>query len=595
MRFENLSTSLTTLSVRLEASPLIEHTSIAVKMPAKSPFPDLDIPDVGIWDILFERKNRPFPDSQGTQIALPTYLTANADYVAVILHDPYASRSYTYGQLKQAATDFGKGLRSLWDWQKGDVLGIYSPNNIDVPAVIWGTHYAGGIVSPANPGYTAEELAFQLRDSGAVALVTEVPQLKIALQAAKMVGIPENRIILIGDQRDPEGRFKHFTSIRNISGTERYRRVKVNPDKDLAFLVYSSGTTGKPKGVMLSHRNIVANVLQGLAYEPQLTEKDNILAFLPFFHIYGLTCILHFSVYRGNKCVVMPKFDIEDWCRIVQDHKITFAYMVPPVVLLLSKHPCVDKYDLSTIRMMNSGAAPLTKEIVDAVYKRTKLKVKQGYGLSETSPTTHMQDWADWQTHIGSVGKMLPNQVAKFMSPEEKELPVGEVGELWIKGPNIFKGYLNNPEGTKNALTDDDYFKTGDVGYLDKEGNFYITDRVKELIKYKGFQVPPAELEGLLASHEKINDVAVMGIYREDIASEVPLAYVVPKQGVQVGPELEKEIVGWLASKVANHKRLRGGVKFTDEIPKSASGKILRRLLKDKYLKETANAPKAKL
>jgi 4-coumarate--CoA ligase len=185
-------------------------------------------------------------------------------------------------------------------------------------------------------------------------------------------------------------------------------------------------------------------------------------------------------------------------------------------------------------------------------------------------------------------------QSARFF-PDEKELPAGETGELWIKGPNIFRGYLNNPEGTKNALTEDGYFKTGDVGHQDKDGNFYITDRVKELIKYKGFQVPPAELEGLLLSNPRIADVAVIGIYREDLASEVPLAYVVPNEG-KGSPELEKEIVEWLAAKVANHKRLRGGVRFTNEIPKSASGKILRRMLKMKWQEEQKSAkPKAKL
>lgn len=290
----------------------------------------------------------------------------------------------------------------------------------------------------------------------------------------------------------------------------------------------------------------------------------------------------------------MPKFDIEDFCRFVQEEKITFSYVVPPVVLLLSKHPVVEKYDLSSIRMLNSGAAPLTKELVDAVHQRTKLKVKQGYGLSETSPTTHTQPWEVWYSTIGAVGTLLPNMTAKYMSPEEKEVPAGEVGELWIKGPNIFKGYHNNPEATKNALTDDGYFKTGDVGYQDKDGNFYITDRVKELIKYKGFQVPPAELEGLLTSHDKIDDVAVLGIFKKDLATEVPRAYVVPRKGVQAGKELEDEIVQWLSSKVAQHKRLRGGVRFIDEIPKSVSGKILRRVLKVKA-QEEEDRPRAKL
>ena len=203
--------------------------------------------------------------------------------------------------------------------------------------------------------------------------------------------------------------------------------------------------------------------------------------------------------------------------------------------------------------------------------------------------------WELWDKTIGSVGTLLPNQTAKYMSPEEKELPIGETGELWIKGPNIFKGYLNNPEGTKNALTEDGYFKTGDVGHQDKDGNFYITDRVKELIKYKGFQVPPAELEGLLLSHPLVNDVAVIGIYNKDQATELPRAYIVPKPGVEGSSKTADDIMQWLQAKVANHKRLRGGVRFVDEVPKSVSGKILRRLLKVKALEEEEKGQKAKL
>lgn len=203
--------------------------------------------------------------------------------------------------------------------------------------------------------------------------------------------------------------------------------------------------------------------------------------------------------------------------------------------------------------------------------------------------------WDLWDKTIGSVGTLLPNQTAKYMSPEEKELPTGETGELWIKGPNVFKGYHKNPEATKNALTEDGYFKTGDVGHQDKDGNFYITDRVKELIKYKGFQVPPAELEGLLISHPTVNDVAVIGIYNRDQATEVPRAYIVPKPGVEGSPKMADDIMQWFQAKVANHKRLRGGVRFVDEVPKSASGKILRRLLKIKAQEEEEKGQKAKL
>ncbi|KAL8713619.1 MAG: hypothetical protein Q9220_002481 [cf. Caloplaca sp. 1 TL-2023] len=522
---------------------------------------------------------------------------------AFIYQDSDTGRSYTYSQVKQTAIDFGKGLKAVWEWEKGDVLGLFTPNSIDTPAVLWGCHWAGGIVSPANPGYTADELTFQLKDSGAKGLVTQKALLATAVKAAERAGIPLDRIILLGDERDATVRFKHFQSVRNLAGTSRYRRTRPNPETDLAFLVYSSGTTGHPKGVMLSHKNIVSNILQGKVGEGgQLTwnggpdgQGDRVLAFLPFYHIYGLTCLMHQAIFSGFTLIVMPQFSIEKFCATVQKLRITFAYIVPPIVLLLSKDPVVEQYDLSSLRMMNSGAAPLTHELVDAMYKRIKCPVKQGYGLSETSPTTHNQPWEDWNKTVGSVGRLLPNQIAKFMSPEEIEVAAGEVGELWIKGPNIFKGYLNNPEGTANALTEDGFFKTGDVGYQDRDGNFFITDRVKELIKYKGFQVPPAELEGLLASHAKINDVAVVGIYDKDQATEIPRAYVVPAPGVEGGQTTEAEIQEWLAARVAKHKRLRGGVRFVDEIPKSPSGKILRRKLRLRAQAEEAEPIKAKL
>jgi len=538
------------------------------------------------WEFLFERKEKPFPDNK------------------VIYLDPYTQRSYTYIQVKNAAIQFGEGLKALWDWQRGDVLAFYTPNCIDTPAITWGCHWAGGVISPANPNYTVEELTFQLKDSGARAIVTQLPFIKNAQEAAKKAGIALDKVIVMGDQKDLTYRVKHFTSVFNAAGTSRYRRTKASkPAEDLAFLVYSSGTTGHPKGVMLTHRNIVANTMMikaGEAGRLQSTggptgEGDKLLAFLPFFHIYGLTCLIHQSILSGLQLVVMPKFELEDFCRFIQEFRITFAYVVPPVLLQLSKHPLVDKYNLSSIRMMNSGAAPLTRELVESVYKRLNIPVKQGYGLSETSPTTHSQPWEDWDKTIGSVGTLLPYQTAKYMSAEENEMPVGEVGELWIKGPNVFKGYLNNPESTSHALTADGYFKTGDVGYQDKDGNFYITDRIKELIKYKGFQVPPAELEGILVSHPDIEDVGVIGVYSKDHASELPRAYVVPRDGLAKTNKTAQDIVKWLDKKVANHKRLRGGVRFVDEIPKSVSGKILRRQLKAKAQEEEEGSTKAKL
>ncbi|KAK3675351.1 hypothetical protein LTR78_004861 [Recurvomyces mirabilis] len=276
----------------------------------------------------------------------------------------------------------------------------------------------------------------------------------------------------------------------------------------------------------------------------------------------------------------MPAFNLEAFCAAIQRYKITFTYVAPPVIVQLSRGANVQKYDLSSLKMITSGAAPLTKELVSFVHGKLKLKVNQAYGLSETSPMTHTQPWEEWWTSVGSVGKLFPNMTAMYVSEEGKEVPAGEKGELWLKGPNVFKGYWRNEEATKNAITPDGYFKTGDVGMQDEIHNFYISDRVKELIKWNGFQVPPAELEGILLDCDMVEDVAVIGVYLEKDHTEAPRAYIVPAKGQKPSEELGRKISAWLDERVAYYKKLRGGVRFIDEVPKSPAGKILRRVLK---------------
>ncbi|KXS94925.1 hypothetical protein AC578_3933 [Pseudocercospora eumusae] len=562
-------------------------------MPTKSSFPDIDIPNVDLWAFIFDRKDRDFSDDK------------------VIYRSCNSHRKYTFREVKAAATAFGEGLCNLWDWQRGDVLNIYAPNDIDVGPIIFGLFFAGGIVSPANPGYSPDELAFQLTNSGSKAIVTTKAFLPAAQKAAEKAGIPTDRILLLGEAKDDTRRFKHWTNIRKTSGALRYRRRKVkDPSKDLAFLVYSSGTTGLPKGVMLSHSNIVSDLSQinGAIGKWYSSGQDKILGVLPFFHIYGLTGLVHQSLHRGIELVVMPAFDLKLFLETIQKHKITFIYVAPPVIVRLARDETVSNYDLSSLKMITSGAAPLTQELVDMVHKKYNIKINQAYGLSETSPMTHTQPWDEWYSSIGSVGKIFPNMHARYVDPDGKELGPGEVGELWMAGPNVFQGYWKNEEASKEALQTIDgmrWFKTGDVGFQDEKHNFYITDRVKELIKYKGFQVAPAELEGKLMDHPLVDDVAVIGVEDKENHTEVPRAYIVhAKKGKDAGDaqtgvpnaDAQKdadEIMQWVADKVASHKRLRGGIRFIEEIPKSASGKILRRVLKDRVKKETAG--KAKL
>ncbi|KAF2772343.1 4-coumarate-CoA ligase-like protein [Teratosphaeria nubilosa] len=550
-------------------------------MPVKSPYQDVNIPPLDMWAFMFNQP-RDFPDSQ------------------VIYRAINSPRHYTFADVKAAATTFGEGLCNLWDWQKGDVLAIYAPNDVDIGPIIYGVFFAGGVVSPANPAYSPSELAFQLSNAAARGIVTTKAFLPNALKAAKEANVPADQIILLGDDRDETHKTKHWTNIRKTSGALRYRRRELVPDKDLAFLVYSSGTTGLPKGVMLTHTNVIADLclIKGSVGHHYQSGHDKILGVLPFFHIYGLTGLVHQPLHRGIELVVMPAFDLKTFLQTVQEHRISFIYVAPPVIVRLARDKMVEDYDLSSVRMITSGAAPLTRELVDTVHKRLKIKINQAYGLSETSPMTHTQPWSEWYSSVGSVGKLFPNMTAKYVLADGSEAGANEPGELWLSGPNIFQGYWKNEEATSDAVAEEDglrYFRTGDVGYQDAEHNFYITDRVKELIKYKGFQVAAAELEGKLMVHPLVNDVAIIGVHDADNHTEVPRAYVVHSAGVgKASSKDADDIVKWTSERVANHKRLRGGVRFVEEIPKSAAGKILRRVLKEKAKAED-EGPKAKL
>lgn len=298
---------------------------------------------------------------------------------------------------------------------------------------------------------------------------------------------------------------------------------------------------------------------------------------------------------------IMQRFELDKFLQLIQQQRITYAYIVPPVALALAKHPLVDKYNLTSLRMLHSSAAPTANDLIKTIYNRLKVPLKQGYGLTEASPGVASQSWTTWDKPIGSSGRLIPSMSIKIIdntSDDNKEVPQGQEGEIWLKGPNIFKGYFNNPKATTDSIDTEGWYRTGDIGYVDLNSNVCITDRVKELIKYNGFQVAPAQLENLLLAHPAVNDVAVIGVYSEEFATELPRAYIVLADNYKNSEKdmTEKELKDWLHPKIAPYKRLRGGVRFVDAVPKSAAGKLLRRVLKEMVQKEEGRVlGKAKL
>jgi len=348
-------------------------------------------------------------------------------------------------------------------------------------------------------------------------------------------------------------------------------------------LPYSSGTTGLPKGVMLTHYNLIANLRQmdGLEYFHQ---GDTLLCVLPLFHIYGLVVVLNMGLHQGATIVTMPRFDLEQFLSLIQKYRVTLSHIVPPIVLQLVRNPMVENYDLSSLKMIFSGAAPLGAELTRECMQRVGCSIRQGYGMTETSPVTHSSPPNPDDMKLGSVGTAAPNTECKLVDPaSNEELGPNQEGELWVRGPQVMKGYLNNPEATARTIDGDGWLHTGDIGYADEDGHFFIVDRVKELIKYKGFQVAPAELEAILLSHPAVADAAVIPCVDEE-AGEVPKAFVVLK-----GEASAEEIMAFIAERVAPHKKIRY-LEFIPQIPKSASGKILRRVLVEK---ERAKAKQA--
>ncbi len=507
----------------------------------------------------------PYPDIEfSTNQTLTDYVFEHADQwpdkVAIV--DGPSGRELTYGQLTSAIRQVATGLATR-GFGHGDVFAIYLPNLPEYAIAFHAVASVGGINTTINPLYTVDELSKQLKDAGAKYLLTVPTFLEKARAAAKRCGIEE--LFVLGEA---EG----ATPFSALMQEGEPPTPQIDPANDLVVLPYSSGTTGLPKGVMLTHLNLVANVEQALPLA-QVSQDERLIAILPFYHIYGMTVLMNLALRQGSTLVTMPRFEMEQFLQLMQDHQITRAYLAPPLVLGLAKHPLVDQYDLSALKIITSGAAPLSAEVTNACIERLNCVINQGYGMTEMSPVTHLGEDRAEAVRIGSIGKLVPGTTAKLVDVATGEaVGPNEEGELLVNGLQKMRGYLNNDDATADSIDDEGWYHTGDIGYVDDDGFFFIVDRVKELIKYKGLQVAPAELEAVLLTHPSIADAAVIPVADEE-AGEIPKAFVVLTS--DLSPEA---VMAHVAERVAPHKKVRR-VEVIEQIPKSSSGKILRRLL----------------
>lgn len=512
----------------------------------QSPLPPIDIADVTVTELLFKG------------------LIPRGDAVVVV--DGPSGREVTARQIVETVKALAGGL-SERGFGAGAVVALMGPNIPEFISIYHAVAWAGGTITTVNPTYTAEELHHQLQDSGATLLIV-LPQMVEAARGA-IAGTRVTEIVAIGEA---EG----ATALAALMGTPIEAQVPVDPATHVVVLPYSSGTTGLPKGVMLTHRNLVANVLQ---IQPcrKIQPGEWTIGFLPFFHIYGMTILINTYLSHGGQVITMPRFDLPLFLKLAQDYKVRQLFVVPPVVLALAKHPMVDDYDLSGVECAFSGAAPLGSDLCRALEERLGFAVEQGFGLTELSPASHIS--VIGQGRSGFVGPTIPSTETRIVdSVSGADVAFGEQGEVWVRGPQVMKGYLNNPEATAQTITAEGWLKTGDIGVIEADGQMRITDRLKELIKVKAFQVAPAELEAVLVSHPEIADAAVIGIADAE-SGQVPMAVLVAREGAEL--TLEK-VQGFVGEHLAHYKQVHR-IELVAEIPKSASGKILRRILREQY------------
>jgi acyl-CoA synthetase (AMP-forming)/AMP-acid ligase II len=519
----------------------------------KSPYPDIEIPEVPIASFILEHAAR------------------FADRPALI--EGRIGLTLTYAQLLEAVDRTAAGLFAR-GFCKGDVFAIHCSNTPEYAVAFLAIAQLGGIATMVSPLFNEAELTVQLKDSGAKYLLTDSKLAETAVAAARAVNLAE--VFVLGES-DIADDTTSFLALQHHRGPAP--PVEINSREDVVALPYSSGTTGLPKGVMLTHYNLVAMLCQ-METAAVLHGGDRVVCIVPCYHVYGFHVVVNLALRTGATVVTLPRFDLEEFLGVLQDYEINIVPLVPPIVLALAQTPLLDRFDLSKLETLHCGAAPLSVEVARIACQRLGARIRYGYGMTELSPLSHLTYDAGSEEKPASAGLCLPNTTCKIAGVESRvELGPGEEGEVCVRGPQVMKGYLGQPQATAELIDNEGWLRTGDIGYADEDGALYIVDRLKELIKYKGRQVAPAELEAILLSHPAIADAAVLPSPDEH-AGEVPIAFVVLKEIAT--PD---EIIDYVSERVAPYKKIRR-VEFIDQIPKSPAGKILRRVLAQRVRQE---------
>ncbi len=525
-----------------------------------------------------------------------------ADHTALI----FLGRKVPYKELHDATERFGYILQKKFGVEKGDKVALYLPNSPQFAIAYYAALKAGAVVTPASPLYTGEELARQLNSSEAKVLIAidmfadNVEKAFKDSNVEKVVYtgvddyLPGLKAFIyrtfmkkVKPKIDNKDRFQFKKLLQEASG--KVDRPEINPKEDLAALMFTGGTTGIPKGAMLTHYNLISNIYQIDAWLFRGRKKQDIfVGLLPWFHIYGQTAVLNFAIFSAGTIVVLPRLDIKELLNSIQKYKANVFHGVPTLYAYLINYPDIKKYDLRSIEACISGAAPLPVSVAEKFEEITGGKLREGYGLTETSPVTHVNPIYG-KYKFGSIGLPVPNTLAGIADPDKDEfLPPGEVGELVVSGPQVMKGYYKMEEENKQVFFEKfgyRWFRTGDMAKMDEEGYFYIVDRKKDLIKYKGYSVYPREIEEVLYKHEAVKEAAVIGVPHPEYG-ELVKAFIVLKDEYK-GKVTKDDIINYAKEHLAPYK-VPKEVEFRDDLPKSAVGKVLRRVLKEEELKKSS-------